>query len=100
MLHFLYFTHIILGGIFYAPKMRREGYVIMFDPFQLKYGRKIGGLLFLPQFLGDLFWSASVMAALGKIGVLERYLPIYIYIYINESLNRFGFYIISKLLYL
>ncbi|GFN83159.1 high-affinity choline transporter 1 [Plakobranchus ocellatus] len=45
--------------------MRREGYVTMFDPFQLKYGKKLGGLLLIPQLLGDLFWSASVLAALG-----------------------------------
>ncbi|KAK3775242.1 hypothetical protein RRG08_044593 [Elysia crispata] len=60
-----YTLALIIGGLFYAPKMRREGYITMFDPFQLKYGKKIGGLLFVPQLLGDLFWSASVLAALG-----------------------------------
>ena len=56
----------LVGAIFYAPKMRDEGYITMFDPFQLKYGKKMGGLLFIPQLLGDLFWSASVLAALGE----------------------------------
>ena len=37
----------------------------MFDPFQLKYGRKVGALLFIPQMLSDLFWAASVLSALG-----------------------------------
>ncbi|RUS70489.1 hypothetical protein EGW08_021752 [Elysia chlorotica] len=60
-----YTLGLIIGGIFYAPKMRSEGYITMFDPFQLKYGKKIGGLLFIPQLLGDLFWSASILAALG-----------------------------------
>ena len=51
--------------MFYAPKMRGEGYITMFDPFQRKYGKKMGGLLFIPQVFGDLFWSAAVLAALG-----------------------------------
>ena len=45
--------------------MRRAAYVTMFDPFQLKYGRKVGALLFIPQMLSDLFWAASVLSALG-----------------------------------
>nr|KAG5702452.1 hypothetical protein BaRGS_027539 [Batillaria attramentaria] len=53
-------------GVVYAPKVRKAGYVTMFDPFQLKYGRKVGALLFLPQMLGDMFWAASILAALGN----------------------------------
>ncbi|KAI8797518.1 high-affinity choline transporter 1 [Biomphalaria glabrata] len=45
--------------------MRSENYVTMFDPFQLKYGKKVGAILFIPQILGDLFWTAAVLAALG-----------------------------------
>ncbi|GFN83156.1 high-affinity choline transporter 1 [Plakobranchus ocellatus] len=52
-------------ALLYGPKLRREGFITMFDPFQMKYGRKMGGLLFIPQILGDLFWSAAVLAALG-----------------------------------
>ncbi|KAK7490860.1 hypothetical protein BaRGS_00017916 [Batillaria attramentaria] len=55
-----------IAGVVYAPKVRKAGYVTMFDPFQLKYGRKVGALLFLPQMLGDMFWAASILAALGN----------------------------------
>ncbi|RUS88280.1 hypothetical protein EGW08_003982 [Elysia chlorotica] len=60
-----YCLGLLIAALFYAPKMRGEGFVTMFDPFQLKYGKKMGGLLFIPQLLGDLFWSAAVLAALG-----------------------------------
>ncbi|GFR97262.1 high-affinity choline transporter 1 [Elysia marginata] len=59
------FHIIFVAALFYAPKMRGEGFITMFDPFQLKYGKKMGGLLFIPQIFGDLFWSAAVLAALG-----------------------------------
>ncbi|BFZ03441.1 hypothetical protein BsWGS_06480 [Bradybaena similaris] len=60
-----YCLALLLGAVFYAPKMRKENYITMFDPFQLKYGKKVGAILFIPHFLGDLFWSAAVLAALG-----------------------------------
>ncbi|XP_059144286.1 high-affinity choline transporter 1-like [Physella acuta] len=60
-----YCLALFVGGFFYAPKMREENYITMFDPFQLKYGKKVGALLTIPQFLGDLFWSAAVLSALG-----------------------------------
>ncbi|CAL1538083.1 unnamed protein product [Lymnaea stagnalis] len=60
-----YTVGVFISGIVIAPKMRRERYVTMFDPFQFKYGRKMGSLLIIPHMLGDLFWSAAVLAALG-----------------------------------
>ena len=53
------------GGIFFASKMRTEGYVTMLDPFQRKYGERMGGLLYIPALLGEVFWSAAILAALG-----------------------------------
>ncbi|KAK6169314.1 hypothetical protein SNE40_020392 [Patella caerulea] len=55
-----------IGGNIYAPRMRRAGYVTLFDPFQLKLGDRIGALMCIPQFMGDLFWTAAVLAALGS----------------------------------
>lgn len=55
------------GGLFFAEKMRTEGYVTMLDPFQLKYGQRMGGLLYIPALLGEVFWTAAILAALGKI---------------------------------
>ncbi|XP_055876378.1 high-affinity choline transporter 1-like isoform X1 [Biomphalaria glabrata] len=60
-----YCLSLIVGAFCHIPKMRSENYVTMFDPFQLKYGKKVGAILFIPQILGDLFWTAAVLAALG-----------------------------------
>ncbi|XP_059159842.1 high-affinity choline transporter 1-like [Physella acuta] len=60
-----YSIGLFLSGLLVAPKMRRQNYVTLFDPFQLKYGRKMGALLIIPHMMGDLFWSASILAALG-----------------------------------
>ena len=59
-------THFVLGGIFFARRMRREGYVTMLDPLQDVFGGRMGGLLFLPALCGEVFWSAGILAALGK----------------------------------
>uniref|UniRef100_A0A7E4UYU4 Sodium/solute symporter n=1 Tax=Panagrellus redivivus TaxID=6233 RepID=A0A7E4UYU4_PANRE len=60
-----YALSLILGGILFAKKMREEGYVTMLDPFQIKYGQRIGGLMFIPALLGEVFWSAAILSALG-----------------------------------
>ncbi|CAL1529202.1 unnamed protein product [Lymnaea stagnalis] len=60
-----YCLSLIIGAFCFVPKMRRENYITMFDPFQLKYGRRVGAVLFIPQMLGDIFWAAAVLSALG-----------------------------------
>lgn len=45
--------------------MRNMGYVTMLDPFQNKFGERMGGFLFIPALLGEVFWSAAILAALG-----------------------------------
>ena len=54
------------GGLFFAKPMRQAGYVTMLDPFQTKFGERMGGLLFVPALCGEIFWSAAILAALGK----------------------------------
>lgn len=44
----------------------------MLDPLQNKLGRNMGGLLFLPALCGELFWSASILSALGKTSAKLR----------------------------
>lgn len=61
-----YALSLIFGGILFARRMRREGYVTMIDPFQRKYGERMGGLLFIPALLGEIFWSAAILSALGS----------------------------------
>jgi high affinity choline transporter 7 len=53
--------------MFFAKRMRSEGYVTMLDPFQQKYGERMGGLLYIPALLGEVFWSAAILGALGKV---------------------------------
>ncbi|KAF2355067.1 Sodium/solute symporter [Trinorchestia longiramus] len=62
---FGYALSLVLGGILFANKMRTEGYVTMLDPFQDKFGERMGGLLFLPALCGEVFWSAAILGALG-----------------------------------
>ena len=38
----------------------------MLDPFQIKYGSHIGGLLFLTALFGETVWTASILSALGS----------------------------------
>ncbi|XP_076594185.1 high-affinity choline transporter 1 isoform X1 [Chaetodon auriga] len=45
--------------------MRSRGYVTMLDPFQQLYGKRMGGLLFIPALMGEIFWSAGILSALG-----------------------------------
>jgi hypothetical protein len=53
------------GGIFFANKMREQGYITMLDPLQDSFGERMGGLLFLPALCGEVFWAAGILAALG-----------------------------------
>ncbi|CAN0094844.1 high affinity choline transporter 1 [Lampetra fluviatilis] len=62
---FGYAMSLVLGGLFFAKPMRSRGYVTMLDPFQLLYGKRMGGLLFLPALCGEIFWSGAILSALG-----------------------------------
>ena len=55
-----------LGGLFFAKIMRRRNYVTMLDPLQEKYGDWMGGVLYIPAFLGETMWSAAILGALGS----------------------------------
>ena len=68
-----YSFSLFIGGLFFAKKMRREGYVTMLDPIQLKYGKFFGALCVIPPVLGDIFWSASILVALGStVAVIQK----------------------------
>ncbi|XP_007902637.1 high-affinity choline transporter 1-like [Callorhinchus milii] len=62
---FGYALSLVIGGLFFAKPMRSRGYVTMLDPFQQIYGKRMGGLLFIPALMGEMFWSAAVFSALG-----------------------------------
>nr|XP_022316621.1 high-affinity choline transporter 1-like isoform X2 [Crassostrea virginica]XP_022316628.1 high-affinity choline transporter 1-like isoform X2 [Crassostrea virginica]XP_022316636.1 high-affinity choline transporter 1-like isoform X2 [Crassostrea virginica] len=46
--------------------MREHSYVTMLDPFTRKYGERMGGLIYIPALLGEVFWSGAILAALGS----------------------------------
>lgn len=60
-----YAISMVLGGLFFARRMRREGYTTLLDPFERQYGRTAAAWLFLPALLGEIFWSAAILVALG-----------------------------------
>ncbi|XP_068121401.1 high affinity choline transporter 1 [Hyperolius riggenbachi] len=60
-----YSISLIVGGMFFAKPMRSRGYVTMLDPFQQIYGKRMGGLLFVPALMGEMFWAAAILSALG-----------------------------------
>uniref|UniRef100_A0A8B9HPJ1 Solute carrier family 5 member 7 n=1 Tax=Astyanax mexicanus TaxID=7994 RepID=A0A8B9HPJ1_ASTMX len=62
---FGYALSLVVGGLFFAKPMRSRGYVTMLDPFQQLYGERMGGLLFIPALMGEIFWSAAILSALG-----------------------------------
>ena len=45
--------------------MREREYVTVIDPFQEKYGPRMGGLLYIPALMGEIFWSGAILSALG-----------------------------------
>lgn len=55
----------LTGGLAFAKIMRKKEYFTMLDPFQEKYGLRMGGLLYIPALLGEIFWSAAILSALG-----------------------------------
>lgn len=57
---------LIVGGCVFAMPMRRAGYTTMLDPFQQRYGNGTTLVLFVTALLGEIFWSAAILAALGS----------------------------------
>ena len=60
-----YAISLILGGKFFAVKMRSMGFTTMLDPFEIRYGKKVAALLFIPALIGEIFWSSAILTALG-----------------------------------
>ena len=56
---------LILGGLFFAGPMRRWEFTTLVDPFESRFGRRWAAVLFLPAMLGELFWSAELLVAIG-----------------------------------
>ncbi|CAI5652384.1 unnamed protein product [Oreochromis niloticus] len=55
----------IVGGLFFAKPMRERKYVTMMDPFQIKYGRLISGVLSVVLVISDVIWVTGTLIGLG-----------------------------------
>ena len=60
-----YALSLIIGGLFFARKMRNAGYKTMLDPLERKFGKGMASVLFIPALSGEIFWSAAILTALG-----------------------------------
>ncbi|XP_037638754.1 high-affinity choline transporter 1-like [Sebastes umbrosus] len=54
-----------VGGLFFAEPMRDRKYVTMMDPFQIKYGTRLSGLLSVAPLLSEIIWVTSTLISLG-----------------------------------
>ncbi|VDI16898.1 Hypothetical predicted protein, partial [Mytilus galloprovincialis] len=59
------FIGLILGGLLFAKKMRDHNYLTMLDPCQEVYGNALVFMVYLASLCGDVFWTASILSALG-----------------------------------
>ena len=66
---------LFIGGFLFAKIMRKRGYITMLDPFQERYGIRVGGLMYIPAFLGELIWSAATLNSLGATISVVMNLP-------------------------
>ena len=60
-----YALSLIVGGLFFARKMRRHEFKTMLDPLARRYGQRMAALLFLPALTGEIFWTGAILMALG-----------------------------------
>jgi solute carrier family 5 (high affinity choline transporter), member 7 len=61
-----YGISLMLGGVFFARRMRACRYTTLIDPFEARFGRKWAAVLSLPAMLAETFWSAELLVALGS----------------------------------
>ncbi|KAK6644864.1 hypothetical protein RUM43_001137 [Polyplax serrata] len=61
-----YSVALLVGALLFVKPMRDLNCVTLLDPFQRKYGNRIGAFLFIPSVFGDLFWVGSILNALGS----------------------------------
>lgn len=57
---------LILGGLFFARRMRALEFTTLIDPFEARFGKAWAAVLFLPALLGEVFWSAELLVAIGS----------------------------------
>jgi high affinity choline transporter 7 len=62
---------LILGGLFFARRMRELEFTTLIDPFERASASAGPRCCFCPRLLGEVFWSAELLVAIGStFGVL------------------------------
>ncbi|XP_071948644.1 high-affinity choline transporter 1-like [Antedon mediterranea] len=89
-----YSLSLFINGLFFATHLRKQRYVTMLDPYQIKYGDRVGVLMFLAAYSGEIFWSSAILAALGStfsvILGIDKTLAIIVSTCIAMSYTLFG----------
>jgi solute carrier family 5 (high affinity choline transporter), member 7 len=57
---------LVLGGLFFARRMREYEFTTLIDPFEARFGPRWAVVLFLPALMGEVFWSAELLVAVGS----------------------------------
>ncbi len=57
---------LIIGGLFFARRMRALEYHTLIDPFEARFGARWAVVLAAPAVLAEMFWSAELLVALGS----------------------------------
>jgi solute carrier family 5 (high affinity choline transporter), member 7 len=57
---------LIIGGLFFARRMRALEFHTLIDPFEARFGARWAVVLSLPAVLAETFWSAELLVALGS----------------------------------
>jgi solute carrier family 5 (high affinity choline transporter), member 7 len=57
---------LVLGGVFFARRMRALEFTTLVDPFESRFGKRWAAVLMIPALLGELFWSAELLVAVGS----------------------------------
>ncbi|GAB2747331.1 sodium:solute symporter family protein [Salinifilum aidingensis] len=60
-----YAASLLIGGLFFARKMRRGRFTTMLDPIDIRFGKQAAGLGAIPAVLGEIFWTGAILTALG-----------------------------------
>ena len=62
---------LVLGGVFFARRMRQLRFVTLVDPLAARFGKHWAGILLIPALLGEVLWSAELLVAIGAtLGVM------------------------------
>ena len=67
---------LILGGLVFAGRMRKFEFTTLIDPFESRFGKRWAAVLFLPAMLGEVFWSAELLVAIGSTMAVILKIPL------------------------